>query len=99
RAELRRCGRQGISVECDDTLADHSEQPIECVLDLERESAYASALRRLNGRQRRHIQLRVEHGLSFGEIARLTGGSKDGARMMVTRALRNLSQCVAATGA
>jgi RNA polymerase sigma factor (sigma-70 family) len=98
RAELRRCGRQGISVECDDSLADHGELPIDRMLDLERECAYVTALRRLNGRQRRHIELRVEQGLSFGEIAALTGGSKDGARMMVTRALRNLTQCVSAVG-
>jgi RNA polymerase sigma factor (sigma-70 family) len=98
-AELRRCGRQGISVACDDTLTDHADLPIDRMLDLERECVYASALRRLSGRQRRHIELRVEQGLSFGEIAALTGSSKDGARMMVARALRNLSRCVSTAAA
>lgn len=99
RAELRRCGRQGISVECDETLPCAGDSPVDQVLQRERESAYASALRSLSGRQRRHIELRVEHGMSFGEIAALTGGSKDGARMMVARALRSLSQCMAVAGA
>jgi DNA-directed RNA polymerase specialized sigma24 family protein len=48
-------------------------------------------LRALNARQRRHVRLRVEHGMSFGEIAAATGGSEDGARMIVARAVRVLS--------
>jgi len=99
RAEMRRCGRQGISVECDDSLASTVESPIDQVMELERECAYATALRRLSQRQRRHIEMRVEQGLSFGEIAELTGGSRDGARMMVARALRSMTQCVSAASA
>jgi len=99
RGELRRCGRQGIAVECDESLPAADHTPIDEVLQLERECAYASALGRLSGRQRRHIEMRVEQGLSFGEIAALTGGSKDGARMMVARALRSLGQCLSAAGA
>lgn len=99
RAEMRRCGRQGINVECDESLPAAGASPIDEVLQTERECAYASALRRLSGRQRQHIEMRVERGLSFGEIAALTGGSKDGARMMVARALRSLSQCLSTAGA
>jgi len=97
RAEMRRVGRQGVNVECDDSLVCNAESPVDQVLELERECTYAKAMSRLSQRQRRHVQMRVEQGLSFSEIAALTGGSKDGARMMVVRALRNLSQCVATT--
>jgi RNA polymerase sigma factor (sigma-70 family) len=91
RREWRRQRTRGEAVEIDEALSEGGDPVIEAVLGDERERAYASALRRLNSRQRAHISLRIEHGMSFGEIAGATGSSVDGARMIVTRALRTLS--------
>jgi RNA polymerase sigma-70 factor (ECF subfamily) len=91
RREWRRQRTRGETVEIDEGLSEGGDPVVEAVLGDERERAYAGALRRLNPRQRKHISLRVECGMSFGEIAGATGGSVDGARMIVTRALRTLS--------
>jgi RNA polymerase sigma factor (sigma-70 family) len=91
RDELRRRRSRGEAVAIDANLAADGD-PVGAVLAHERARAYASALRALNARQRRHVRLRVEHGMSFGEIAAATGGSEDGARMIVARAMRVLSE-------
>jgi RNA polymerase sigma-70 factor (ECF subfamily) len=96
RAELRRQQRRGDTVEVDDTLASHGDPVVEHALACERASAFRRALRNLSRRQREHIALRMHAGLSFGEIAARTGGNADGARMIVTRALRALAQQLAA---
>jgi RNA polymerase sigma factor (sigma-70 family) len=91
RDELRRRRSRGEAVAIDPNLAADGD-PVGAVLAHERARAYTSALRALNARQRRHVRLRVEHGMSFGEIAAATGGSEDGARMIVARAMRVLSE-------
>ena len=90
RSELRRRRCRGETVAIDENLPADGD-PVAATLAHERERAYASALRALNPRQRRHVALRVEHGMSFDEIASATGGSIDGARMVVARALRTLA--------
>jgi RNA polymerase sigma factor (sigma-70 family) len=94
RDELRRRHSRGEVVAIDANLAADGD-PVGAVLAHERARAYASALRALNARQRRCVRLRVEHGMSFGEIAAATGGSEDGARMIVVRALRSLERQLA----
>jgi RNA polymerase sigma factor (sigma-70 family) len=94
RDEMRRRRGRGESVAIDVNLAADGD-PVGAVLAHERAHAYASALRALSARQRRHVRLRVEHGLSFGEIAAATGGSEDSARMIVARALRSLERRLA----
>ncbi|HST27212.1 MAG TPA: sigma-70 family RNA polymerase sigma factor, partial [Rudaea sp.] len=94
RDELRRRRSRGEVVAIDASLAADGD-PVGAVLAHERARAYASALRALNARQRRCVRLRVEHGMSFGEIAAATGGSEDGARMIVARALRSLERQLA----
>ena len=96
RAELRRRRRHGDAVELDDALAIHGDPVVEHALAHERASALHRALRNLSRRQREHIALRMHAGLSFGEIAARTGGNADSARMIVTRALRALTQQLAA---
>jgi len=90
RGELRRRRCRGEIVEFDESHARGGDATLEATLAHERECAYASALRALNARQRRHVRLRVEHGMSFGEIAATVGGNADSARMIVARALRTL---------
>jgi RNA polymerase sigma-70 factor (ECF subfamily) len=96
RREWRRQRARGETVELDEGFSEGGDPVIEAVLGDERERVYVGALRRLNSRQRAHLSLRVEHGMSFGEIACATGGSVDGARMIVARALRTLSSRLAA---
>ena len=90
RSEQRRRRCRGETIAIDENLVADGD-PVAATLAHERERAYARALRALNARQRRHVALRVEHGMSFDEIAAATGGSIDGARMVVARALRTLA--------
>jgi len=91
RGELRRGARRGEAVELDDDFAtDGGDSVVEQAQRLERECAYADALRKLNPRQQRHVTLRVQFGMSFDEIAACAGGNADSARMVVTRAVRTL---------
>jgi RNA polymerase sigma-70 factor (ECF subfamily) len=99
QAELRRQRRRGESVEFDETQMSCGDLVLEHVLGRERECTYLAALRRLNSCQRRHLALRIEGGLSFGEIAAHTGSSEDGARMRVARAIRAITEHVVATAA
>ena len=99
RAELRKQRRRGESVEFDENQVTCADPVLEHVLGRERERAYLAALGRLNGAQRRHLALRIESGLSFGEIAARTGGSEDGARMRVARAMRAIARQVVTAAA
>lgn len=95
RGELRRCKRRRPTVECDDDLMTPANSPADEVLALEREHALASALENLSHRQRHFVELRVRLGMSFGEIAAATGGSTDGARMIVARSIRAIARQLA----
>jgi len=91
RTEWQRQRRRGEAMEIDESLSIEHDPVFDAMLDQERGRAYGRALRRLNRRQRAQVSLRVEHGMSFNEIAREVGGSADAARMLVARALRNMS--------
>jgi RNA polymerase sigma factor (sigma-70 family) len=95
RGELRRSKRRCIMVECDDDLMAGTHTPADEVLALEREHALGVALANLSRRQRHHVELRVRLGMSFGEIAEATGGSTDGARMIVSRSIRAITRQLA----
>lgn len=100
RSELRKQRCRGESVELDETLSgDDADPVVGQMLGHERASAYAGALRRLSQRQRQHVALRIEYGMSFGEIADHVGGNADSARMIVARAMRNMTECLAAANA
>lgn len=96
RAEIRRCSRRGRNVECDETLSDGGDPAVDGLLADERERVLQQAVRKLDGHQRRHFEMRVGLGMSFGEIAAHTGASTDGVRMFITRMLRGLTDQVAA---
>jgi RNA polymerase sigma factor (sigma-70 family) len=100
RSELRKQRCRGENVELDPALPAHDGDPVlGQMLGHERACAYAGALNKLNRRQRQHVALRIEYGMSFGEIAAQTGGNADSARMIVARALRSMSQSLAPAGA
>jgi RNA polymerase sigma-70 factor (ECF subfamily) len=92
RSELRTQARRGEHIEYDDSLAQEGDPVVEQMLGYERECALADALGKLNRRQQQHLAMRVESGMTFREIATQVGGSTDGARMTVTRALRSMSE-------
>jgi len=96
RAELRRSRRRMVPLDSVEEPSSGGNPTTDHVLELEREHTLAAALGSLKPRQRRHVHLRVTLGMSFGEIAACLGGSTDGARMTVTRAIRNLAQSAAA---
>jgi RNA polymerase sigma factor (sigma-70 family) len=95
-AEMRRCNVRGTSVECDEAISDGADPAIDEAIARERNRLLASAMRRLDGRQRRHLDMRLRLGMSFGEIATRTGGSADGVRMLIARAVRAVAAHVAA---
>jgi RNA polymerase sigma factor (sigma-70 family) len=95
-AEARRCNVRGTSVECDEAISDGIDPAVDAVIERERDHLLATAMRRLDRRQRRHLHMRLRLGMSFGEIATHTGGSADGARMLIARAVRAVAAHVAA---
>lgn len=99
RGEVRRQRRRGEQVEYEDNADSGGDPVLEHALLRERECAYSYALQRLNRCQRQHLALRIEHGMSFGEIAARVGGSEDGARMRVSRALRAMTRQLAGQAA
>ncbi|HEX6833635.1 MAG TPA: sigma-70 family RNA polymerase sigma factor [Rudaea sp.] len=95
-AELRRCQVRGVTVACDEAMSDGGDPAVEGILAIEREHLLAQALRRLDRRQRRHLDMRLRLGMSFAEIAERTGGNPDSVRMLVTRAVRTIAARLAA---
>ena len=95
-AELRRSNVRGIAVECDEAISDGIDPAIDEAIARERNRLLINAMRRLDRRQRRHLDMRLRLGMSFGEIATRTGGSADGARMLIARAVRAVAEHVAA---
>lgn len=96
RAEIRRCSRRGLNVACDEMLSEGGDPAVEQLIADERERVLQQAVRKLDGHQRRHFEMRVGLGMSFGEIAAHTGASADGVRMFITRMVRGLAEQVAA---
>jgi RNA polymerase sigma-70 factor (ECF subfamily) len=96
RSEWRRQVRLGEQAVADELPSDNHDPVFDAVLSRERDRTWTDALSRLSGHQRAHLSLRVEHGMSFAEIARETGSSTDAARMVVARAARALNAQLAA---
>jgi RNA polymerase sigma-70 factor (ECF subfamily) len=70
-----------------------SEQPAEQAVDLERAgAAVAQALARLPGDQKEVLVLRYVAGLSYAEIARVTGSAQGTVASRVFRALKRLGE-------
>lgn len=86
-----------------DTEASDADAPslLDALVGDERMRAYERALASLPRRQQGLIVMRVELGMSYPQIAVEVGGSPDAARIMVARALVQLSRLLgdeAATG-
>ena len=98
RAEMRKHRVRGEQIDVDTLeLADEQDSAIEQLVGRDRMRAYESALASLNQRQQELIMMRLEFGMSFPEIALETGSDADAVRMMITRALKALTERIASS--
>lgn len=96
RTEMRKHRVRGEQVDVADVdLVDPALSPVEQLVGRERMRAYEAALAKLNQRQQELILMRLELGMSYPEIALETGSDADAVRMMVTRALKSLTEQLA----
>jgi RNA polymerase sigma-70 factor (ECF subfamily) len=93
RDEIRRHQRRPEHTDVDMESADpDAATVIDLIVGNERMQAYERALAALPRRQQGLIVMRVEFGMSYPEIAAEVGGSADAARVMVARAIVQLSR-------
>jgi len=96
RDEIRRHQRRPEHAEIDHELAEtDSIGVVDHLIGSERMQAYEQALASLPKRQQGLIVMRVEFGMSYPEIAVEVGGTADAVRVMVARAIVQLSQKLA----
>jgi RNA polymerase sigma factor (sigma-70 family) len=92
RDEIRRQQRRPLSTELDPEMAEiDAPSLVEQLAGEERVRAYETALKSLPERQQALILMRLEFGMSYPEIAAEVGGTPDAARVMVARAIVQLS--------
>lgn len=93
RDEIRRAGQVETSAESAPTLPDPGTSPLDRTIALENTVRYREALRRLDPSDHELIVARVEMGLSYEQLALVTGRpSPDAARVAVRRALLRLAE-------
>ena len=97
RDEIRRHQRRPEHTEIDVETGDaNAPAPIEQLVGSERVRAYEQALAALPKRQQGLIVMRIEFGMSYPEIAAETGSTPDAVRVMVARAIVQLSRQIGA---
>jgi RNA polymerase sigma-70 factor (ECF subfamily) len=97
RDEIRRYRRRPEHAEIDAELSDGDAPAlIDQLVGTERVRAYEQALAALPKRQQGLVVMRVEFGMSYPEIAAEVGGTPDAVRIMVARAMLQLSRQLAA---
>ena len=93
RNEIRRSRRRGEHGELPgDLAADDAESPLAQAAGRESLQRYERALQQLPQRQQELIVMRVELGLDNAEMAAELGGTPDGVRMALRRAVAQLVQ-------
>jgi RNA polymerase sigma factor (sigma-70 family) len=97
RGELRKQRRHGIRVELDENAyADDGDSVVAHIVGHERLEAYERALVALDRREQELVVMRLEFGMSYQEIAVETSSTADAVRMAVARALKAMTQTIAA---
>lgn len=97
REELRKSGRKPTSISMQESLPADQLSVVEQSIGAERLAAYERALSQLPELKRNAVIMRVEFGMSFEEIAvELERPSANATRMMVSRALAELSALIEA---
>jgi len=93
RDEIRRRNRHPRRVAIDPDLSDSDDlTPIEQIVGAEEMRAYEQALSTLPKRQQALLLMRVEFGMSYPEIAIETGSTPDAVRVMIARAILQVSR-------
>lgn len=93
RDELRSARRRPEGVEITPDLAEEAPSPLEAAIGTEVLERYDAALEKLSDEDRELIVSRVEMGLTYSELAAVTGKPTAGAaRMAVARALVRLAE-------
>lgn len=96
--EVRRIRRSAEQTELSDDIATPHPSPLEDAVGSEALERYEAALTSLTEQQREAVMLRVEMGYTYIEVADAMGNvSPDAARMIVTRALVQLSKLMQAS--
>ena len=96
RDEIRRHQRRPEHAEIDSDVAETGNVGVvDQLIGSERMQAYEQALAALPKRQQGLIVMRVEFGMSYPEIAVEVGGTADAVRVMVARAIVQLSKKLA----
>ena len=90
RNEIRRSRRRGEHGELPELAADEADSPLAQAAGRESLERYERALQQLSARQQELIVMRVELGLDNSEMAAETGGTPDGVRMALRRAVAEL---------
>lgn len=93
RDQFRKSARSPSSTTLAEELLDRGTSPFEAAVGAELLDAYDAALDRLDGPDREAIIARIELGLTYSELAEITGKpTPDAARMAVARALVRLAE-------
>jgi RNA polymerase sigma-70 factor (ECF subfamily) len=93
RDELRRAARRPAAEPVDPSLPSPGPTIVDAAIARQTVDRYERALATLSNEERRLVESSVELGLSYPEIARLTGRpSANAARMAVSRALVKLAR-------
>jgi RNA polymerase sigma factor (sigma-70 family) len=93
RDQFRKLARSPSSTGLPPELPDEGTTPFEAVVGAELLDAYDAALDRLDASDREAIIARIELGLTYAELAEVTGKpTPDAARMAVARALVRLAE-------
>ena len=93
RDEIRRRNRHPKRVAIDPELSDSDDlTPIEQIVGAEEMHAYQQALSTLPKRQQALVLMRAEFGMSYPEIASEIGSTPDAVRVMIARAILQLSR-------
>ncbi len=96
RDEIRRYRRRPEHSEIDSEISDSDALAmVDQLVGTERVRAYEQALAELPKRQQGLIVMRVEFGMSYPEIAAEVGSTADAVRIMVARAMVELSRKLA----
>jgi len=96
RDHIRRANVRSGSEEFEDTIPDSEPSLLDRVIGKDLVEAYDTALSSLPELQQEAVILRLEFGMSFQEVAEAIGSpSANAARMVVSRALAQLSKTLA----
>jgi RNA polymerase sigma factor (sigma-70 family) len=91
--EIRRSQRRPAGAELDDTHFDKAPSPLECAIGAENHQRYRAALAKLTTRDRLALLLRLEHHMTYEQLAtRLGMPTPSAARLALIRALHRLAR-------